>query len=310
MTPEQKLIAWSAIPGVAVIVLFYFVMSTASEQERTDRKLAGAHKQYEKYYGSHPNGALATDLAADYEQILSIAQARRLEVENEYAPPLPNEYTVSTLTRASGVLQKRLVELRNQSERRSIKIPASLPFEQGFTPHPDAITLGLAQLYLYYQSMQQLFDTTNEIDMADLGAYWTDEEQRLAYFTCEFQVVARFTAISKLVERINNQLNGMSVRSIILDRDVDESSDAPINAQLVIMLTTIRNEMWSMPIRKRSGDVQAGHNMATDVVVPDIVENNEANKDPRPDERERPVRSSTEASDQSQGNESSVRRRR
>lgn len=245
MTPEQKTMAiWGGGMG-GVIIIGWIVLGgwRGPLLEETRAKAESLGKQYGDLY---PDSGMHIDEATrKWKTLMEHQKAALTDAEASMVPALPRGY--STTDQNSGAEQVRtdLQYLKQKAARTQVKIPSTLPLEEGLDQSGDMRLLQLAQLYLYRNAIDTVMDAgITNISTVRVAKGPCDPQGKYALVLCELELDATWERASQLLLDLTQKQNTKGFGLRALDLVHDRSGNEKL--KMTISLMTANNPAWGL----------------------------------------------------------------
>lgn len=245
MTPEQKTMAiWGGGTG-AVIIAGWIVLGgwRGPMLEDARSKAATLGKQYGELY---PDQGMHIDEATrQWKQLMEHQKAALNDAEASMVPALPRGYRETDLSSGGAQVHTDLQYLKQKASRTQVKIPSTLPLEEGLDQSADIRLLQLAQLYLYRNALDTLMDAgITSIGNVRLSKGPTDPQNKYALLFCELELDATWERVSQvLIEFVQKQnTKGFGIRAL----ELMHTPSGVEKLKLTVSLMTANNPAWGL----------------------------------------------------------------
>jgi hypothetical protein len=245
MTPDQRTLAtWGGGLALGVIIgwIVLDVVRGATLSERRDQA-ASLGREYEDLYPA--DGMAIEEATGTWKRLMEHQQANLTDVEASMVPPLPREYLETDLNSGAARVHADLQFLKQKAQRQQVRLPSTLPFEEGLSDNANQRLLQLAQLYLY----RNLIDTCMEAGVTRINTVKTesgptDPQGKYALMLCTIDVDMPWERTSQLLADllVTQTRKGYGVRNLTIDHD--RSGNEKVT--LVVSLITANNPAWNL----------------------------------------------------------------
>jgi hypothetical protein len=245
MTPDQRTLAiWGGGLAAGLIIGWIVLDVVRGETLRESSALAASlGKEYEELYPEQ--GMAIEEATGTWKRLKEHQQAALLDAEKSMVPELPREYLETDLNSGAARVHADLQFLKQKAQRQQVRLPGTLPFEEGLSDNANQRLLQLAQLYLY----RNLLDTCMEAGVVKINTVKTesgptDPQGKYAVLLCTIDVDMPWDRTSQLLADLNQTQNrkGYGVRSVSIEHD--RSGNEKVN--LVVSLITANNPAWNL----------------------------------------------------------------
>lgn len=245
MTPDQRTLAiWGG--GLAAgLIIGWIVLDVVRGETLRDSAALAANlgKEYEELYPE--TGMAIEEATGTWKRLMEHQQAALLDAEKSMVPELPREYLETDLNSGAARVHADLQYLKQKAQRQQVRLPGTLPFEEGLSDNANQRLLQLAQLYLY----RNLLDTCMEAGITKINTIKTesgptDPQGKYALLLCTVDLDMPWDRTSQLLADLNQTQNrkGYGVRSVSIEHD--RSGNEKVN--LVVSLITANNPAWGL----------------------------------------------------------------
>jgi hypothetical protein len=245
MTPDQRTLAiWGGGLAAGLIVGWIILDVVRGEvlAERT-AQAASLGKEYQELY---PESGMAIEEATGkWKNAMDLQQAALVDTEKSMVPALPREYLESDLNGGAARVLADVSYLKQKAQRQQVRLPGTLPFEEGLSDNANQRLLQLAQLYLY----RNLLDTCMEAGVTRINSLKTDTgpcdpQGKYALLLCTIELDMPWDRTSQLLADLNQTQNrkGYGVRNLSIEHD--RSGNEKVS--LVVSLITANNPAWGL----------------------------------------------------------------
>lgn len=245
MTPDQRTLAmWGGGLAAGVIVGWIVLDVVRGETLRDSSQLAAnLGKEYQELY---PESGMAIEEATGkWKRVMEFQQAALLDAEKSMVPELPREYLETDLNSGAARVHADLQYLKQKAQRQQVRMPTTLPFEEGLSDNANQRLLQLAQLYLY----RNLLDTCMEAGVIKINTIKTesgpcDPQGKYALMLCTIDLDMPWDRTSQLLADLNQTQTrkGYGVRNVSIEHD--RSGNEKVS--LVVSLITANNPAWNL----------------------------------------------------------------
>lgn len=245
MTPDQRTLAiWGGGLAAGLIIGWIVLDVVRGETLRESAALAASlGQEYEKLYPE--TGMAIEEATGTWKRLMEHQQAALLDAEKSMVPELPREYLETDLNSGAARVHADLQYLKQKAQRQQVRLPGTLPFEEGLNENANQRLLQLAQLYLY----RNLLDTCMEAGVTRINTIKTesgptDPQGKYALLLCTLDLDMPWDRTSQLLADLNQTQNrkGYGVRSVSIEHD--RSGNEKVN--LVVSLITANNPAWGL----------------------------------------------------------------
>ena len=245
MTPDQTTLAiWGGglLAGLIVgCIILFTVRGSVFEERQTHAQNLG--QEYEKLY---PSDGMAIEEATDkWKRLMEHQQAALKDAEASMVPALPRGYLETDLSSGSAQVHADLQYLKQKAQRTQVKLPSTLPFEEGLSADANQRLLQLAQLYLY----RNLIDTCMEAGITKINSIKVetgpcDPQGKYAVLQCQIDMDMNWDRTSQLLADLNQTQNrkGYGVRGLSIEHDRSGNERVSMTASLL----TTNNPAWGL----------------------------------------------------------------
>jgi hypothetical protein len=245
MTPEQKTMAiWGGGMG-AVIIAGWIVLGgwRGPLLEETCAKAAGLGKQYVTLYPAE--GMHIDEATKKWKTLMEHQKAALGDAEASMVPALPRGYRETDLSSGAAQVHTDLQFLKQKASRTQVRIPTTLPLEEGLDQSADTRLLQLAQLYLYRNAIDTVMDAgITSISGIRVNKGPSDPQNKYAVLLCEMELDATWEKASQvLLDFIQKQnTKGFGIRALELIHDKSGTE----KLRLTVSLLTANNPAWGL----------------------------------------------------------------
>jgi hypothetical protein len=240
MTPERmSLMIWGG-GGLLVVVLgWVWLGMRGADLDQARAKANDLHQRYVTLY--HPDdpqqGAPVATAVAAAQLAMHNQQDDLARAENALVPDLLPQYRNLDLT--SGATQVHIdhVAIRQRAQRQKMKLPSSLPLDNGLDPDEGKRAVQLAQLYLYRAVIDQCLESgVSRVDSVQLGHAESDPSGSYAVLTCDFELAATFEHGEMLLQNLllAHKL-GIGVLAVAIDGGQGDLQHLHLTASLITL---------------------------------------------------------------------------
>ncbi len=245
MTPDQRILAiWGG--GLAAGLLIGWIaldVVRGATMEESATLAANLGKEYQELYPE--NGMAIEEATGTWKRLMEHQQASLQDAEKSMVPELPREYLETDLNSGAARVHADLQYLKQKAQRQQVRMPATLPFEEGLSDNANQRLLQLAQLYLY----RNLLDTCMEAGVTKINTIKTesgpcDPQGKYALMLCTIDLDMPWDRTSQLLADLNQTQNrkGYGVRNVSIEHD--RSGNEKVS--LVVSLMTANNPAWNL----------------------------------------------------------------
>jgi hypothetical protein len=245
MTPDQRILAiWGG--GLAAgLLIGWIALDVVRGATMTESAALAATlgKEYQELYPE--NGMAIEEATGTWKRLMEHQQASLLDAEKSMVPELPREYLETDLNSGAARVHADLQYLKQKAQRQQVRMPATLPFEEGLSDNANQRLLQLAQLYLY----RNLLDTCMEAGVTKINTLKTesgpcDPQGKYALMLCTIDLDLPWDRTSQLLADLNQTQNrkGYGVRNVSIEHD--RSGNEKVS--LVVSLMTANNPAWNL----------------------------------------------------------------
>ena len=245
MTPEQRTMSiWGGGTG-AVIIAGWIVLGgwrgPMLDDART--KAAALGKQYVELY---PDSGMHIDEATkQWKTLMEHQKAALGDAEASMVPALPRGYATTDQNSGAEQVRTDLQYLKQKATRTQVKIPSTLPLEEGLDQSADTRLLQLAQLYLYRNAIDTLMEAgITSINTVRVAKGPCDPQGKYALVLCELELEATWERVSQVmldfVQKQNTKGFGIRALDLIHDKSGNEK------LKLTVSLMTANNPAWGL----------------------------------------------------------------
>ena len=245
MTPDQRTLAiWGG--GLAAgMIVGWIILDVVRGDTLRDATMAAENlgKEYQELYPE--TGMAIEDATGKWKRVMEFQQAALLDAEKSMVPLLPREYLETDLNSGAARVHADLQFLKQKAQRTQVRLPSTLPFEEGLSDSANQRLLQLAQLYLY----RNLLDTCMEAGVTKINTLKTetgptDPQGKYALMLCTIDLDMPWDRTSQLLADLNQTQTrkGYGVRSI----DIEHDRAGNERVTLVVSLMTANNPAWGL----------------------------------------------------------------
>lgn len=245
MTPDQRTLAiWGGGLAAGMIIGWIVLDVVRGETLRDSSTLAATlGKEYEQLYPE--KGMAIEEATGKWKRVMEFQQAALVDTEKSMVPLLPREYQETDLNSGAARVHADLQFLKQKAQRTQVKMPSTLPFEEGLSDNANTRLLQLAQLYLY----RNLLDTCMEAGVTKINNLKTetgpcDPQGKYALMLCNIELDMPWDRTSQLLADLNQTQTrkGYGVRNVSIEHD--RSGNEKVS--LVVSLITANNPAWGL----------------------------------------------------------------
>lgn len=245
MTPDQRTLAlWGG--GLAAGLIVGWIVLDVVRGETLRERADLAARLGREYAELYPEKGMAIEEATGkWKNAMDLQQAALNDTEKSMVPLLPREYLETDLNSGAARVHADLAYLKQKAQRQQVRLPSTLPFEEGLSDNANQRLLQLAQLYLY----RNLLDTCMEAGVTKVNSLKTDSgpcdpQGKYALMLCTIDLDMPWDRTSQLLADLNQTQNrkGYGVRSVSIEHDRSGSE----RVSLVVSLITANNPAWGL----------------------------------------------------------------
>jgi hypothetical protein len=245
MTPDQRTLAiWGG--GLAAGVLLGWIVLDLVRGEELVARTAKADSLGKEYQTLYPEQGMAIEEATGtWKRLMEHQQAALTEAEASMVPALPRDYLETDLSSGAARVHTDLQYLKQKAQRQQVRLPTTLPFEEGLSDNANQRLLQLAQLYLY----RNLLDTCMDAGVTKINTLKTevgpcDPQSKYALMLCNIDLDMPWDRTSQLLADLNQTQNrkGYGVRNV----SIDHTNTGSERVVLQISLITANNPAWNL----------------------------------------------------------------
>lgn len=257
MTPDQRTLAiWGGGLAAGMIIGWIVLDVVRGETLRESSTLAAnLGKEYQELYPE--NGMAIEEATGKWKRVMEFQQAALIDAEKSMVPELPREYLETDLNSGAARVHADLQYLKQKAQRQQVKLPTTLPFEEGLSDNANQRLLQLAQLYLY----RNLLDTCMEAGVTKINTIKTesgpsDPQGKYALMLCTVDLDMPWDRTSQLLADLNQTQTrkGYGVRNVSIEND--RSGNQKVS--LVVSLMTANNPAWNLRADSAPTSLPAG----------------------------------------------------
>jgi uncharacterized protein YqkB len=245
MTPDQTTLAiWGGglLGGLIVgCTILFSVRGSVYEERQTLAHNLG--QEYEKLYPSE--GMAIEEAISTWKRLMEHQQAALKDAETSLVPALPRSYLETDLSSGSAQVHTDLQYLKQKAQRTQVRLPATLPFEEGLSADANQRLLQLAQLFLY----RNVIDTCIEAGITKINSVKVetgpcDPQGKYAVLQCLIDLDMNWDRTSQLLADLNQTQNrkGYGVRNLSIEHDRSGNEKVSISVSLL----TANNPAWGL----------------------------------------------------------------
>jgi hypothetical protein len=245
MTPDQLIIAkWGGglLAGLIVgSIVLHSVRGATLEERDAHAKMLG--EEYVKLYPAE--GMAIEEATATWNKLKEHQQVALKDAEASMVPVLPRGYRETDLSSGAAQVHADLQYLKQKAQRTQVKLPGTLPFEEGLSADPNQRLMQLAQLYLYRNALDTCMEAgITKINNVKVETGPTDPQQKYALLVCSLELDMPWDRTSQLLADFNQTQNrkGYGVRSVSIEHDRSGNQ----RVMLAISLMTANNPAWGL----------------------------------------------------------------
>lgn len=245
MTPDERTMAiWGG--GLAAgVIAGYIILHSWRGSELVDASLR-AESLGKEYQTLYPEQGMAIEEATGtWKRLMEHQQAALTEAESSMVPALPREYLETDLNSGAARVHADLQYLKQKAQRQQVKMPTTLPFEEGLSDNANQRLLQLAQLYLYRHLLDTCMDAgVTKINTLKTEAGPCDPQSKYALMLCNIDLDMPWDRTSQLLADLNQTQNrkGYGVRSV----SIDHTNSGNERVTLQVSLITANNPAWNL----------------------------------------------------------------
>jgi len=257
MTPDQRTLAiWGGGLAAGMIVGWIVLDVVRGETLRESSTLAAnLGKEYQELYPEQ--GMAIEEATGTWKRVMEHQQASLVDAEKTMVPLLPREYQETDLNSGAARVHADLQFLKQKAQRQQVRMPTTLPFEEGLSDNANQRLLQLAQLYLY----RNLLDTCMEAGVTKINTIKTesgpcDPQGKYALLLCTVDLDMPWDRTSQLLADLNQTQTrkGYGVRNVSIEHD--RSGNEKVS--LVVSLITANNPAWNLRPDSAPASLPAG----------------------------------------------------
>ena len=245
MTPEQKTLSiWGG--GMGGIVIVGWIVLGGWRGPMLEEKRAKAESLGKEYVKLYPaDGMHIDDAIKKWKTLMEHQKAALGDAEASMVPVLPRGYRETDLSSGAAQVHTDLQYLKQKASRTQVKIPSTLPLEEGLDQSADTRLLQLAQLYLSRNAIDTVMDAgITSIDNVRLAKGPCDPQSKYALLLCELELDATWERVSQVmldfIQKQNTKGFGIRALDLVHDRSGTEK------LKLTISLMTANNPAWGL----------------------------------------------------------------
>ncbi len=245
MTPDQRTLAMWGGGLAAGMIIGWIALEVVRGETMREKSVLAANlgKEYQELY---PESGMAIEKATEkWQRAKELQQAALLDAEKSMVPELPREYLETDLNSGAARVHADLQFLKQKAQRTQVRIPTTLPFEEGLSDNANQRLLQLAQLYLY----RNLLDTCMDAGVTKINSLKTesgpcDPQGKYALMLCLIELDMPWDRTSQLLADLNQTQNrkGYGVRTVTIEHDRAGNE----KVSLVVSLMTANNPAWNL----------------------------------------------------------------
>jgi hypothetical protein len=155
-----------------------------------------------------------------WKKVAELQSAALSEAEAAMVPAMPKVYLETELSSAAGQVRTDLLYLKQKADRQMVKLPSSLPFEEGLDPEAKMRGMQLAELYLYKNALDDCMDAgVTVVTTVHAGKGGCDPQEKYAIFLCDIDIETTFEKAESLMLDLVQKQNakGYGIRSLSLE---------------------------------------------------------------------------------------------
>lgn len=245
MTPDQRTLSMWGGGLAAGVIIGWIVLGPVRGQEFEDRS-ALADKLGKDYQNLYPAEGMAIEEATGtWKRLMEHQKASLEDAEKSMVPPLPRDYVETDLNSGAARVHADLQYLKQKAQRQQVRLPSTLPLEEGLSDQANLRLLQLAQLYLYKNLLDTCMDAgVTKVNSVKIDAGPTDPQGKYALMLCNIELDMPWERTSQLLADLNQTQNrkGYGVRQMSIDHD--RSGNEKVS--LVVSLITANNPAWGL----------------------------------------------------------------
>ena len=245
MTPDQRTLSiWGGGLAAGVIVGWIILGPVRGEELATRAaKAESLGKEYQNLYPA--TGMPIEEATGTWQRLMEHQKAALVDAEASMVPVLPREYQETDLNSGAARVHADLQFLKQKAQRTQVRLPSTLPFEEGLSDNASQRLLQLAQLYLY----RNLLDTCMEAGITKISTVKTesgpcDPQGKYALMLCSIEIDMPWERTSQLLVDLNQTQNrkGYGVRNVSINHEASGNQ----KVSLVVSLITANNPAWNL----------------------------------------------------------------
>jgi hypothetical protein len=245
MTPEQRTLSmWGG--GIAGAMIVGWIALDMIRGPVLRERLELTEKLAKDYQELYPEQGMAIEEATGtWKRLMEHQQAALADAEASMVPVLPRGYLETDLSSGAAQVHADLQYLKQKAQRQQVRIPSTLPFEEGLNADGNQRLLQLAQLYLYRSVLDTCMDSgVTKINNLKTEPGPCDPQGKYALVLCTLELDLTWDRTSQLLADLNQTQNrkGFGVRSLNIEHD--RSGNERVN--LVVSLMTANNPAWGL----------------------------------------------------------------
>jgi hypothetical protein len=250
MTPDQKTLAiWGGSLAAAIIAGWIWL-------DINDDKLSSLQVSAEnlkaKYKDLYPDtGIPVSEATKKWKKVAELQTAALSEAEAALVPAMPKAYTETELSSAAGQVRTDLLYLKQKADRQMVKLPSTLPFEEGLDPEAKNRGMQLAELYLYKNALDDCMDAgVTVITTVHAGKGGCDPYEKYAIFLCDIDIETTFEKAEALMLDLVQKQNakGYGIRSLSLE----QTKTGNERISLTFSLLVANDPSWGLKSEKNA----------------------------------------------------------
>ncbi len=219
MTPDQKTLSiWGGSLAAAVIAGWIWL---DVNEGNLGILQANAEQLKSKYKDLYPDtGMPVIEATKKWKTVAEHQTAALSEAEAALVPPLPKAYLDTEMSSTSGQMKTDMLYLKQKADRQMVKLPATLPFEDGPEREANMRGMQLAELYLYKNALDDCMDAgVTVVTTVHAGKGGCDPFEKYAIFLCDIDIETTFEKVESLMLDLVQKQNakGYGIRSLSLE---------------------------------------------------------------------------------------------
>lgn len=245
MTPDQRILSsWGAgLAGAVIIgwILLDFIRGPVLTEQTTLAENLGKN-----YHDLYPAEGMAIEEATSTWKRLRDHQKAALEnAETSMVPALPRDYQDEDLSSGGARVNIDLKYLKQKAQRQQVRLPTTLPFEEGLNESPKQRLMQLAQLYLYRSLIDTCMDAgVTKITSIKVASGPCDPQRKYALMLCTIELDVTWERTSQVLADLNQTQtrNGFGLRGLTIEHLPSGSE----KVNMVVSLITVNNPAWNL----------------------------------------------------------------